>query len=134
MSLNVITKRYNKWTRYWGSNLLLTVGTLLTAFTTTITGFLLTVFPLSLATTVLTTVCIMEYSDRFEGGQQGLAMGVWGSFDSVGGVIGPLLGGALFQYGGIWAVYTGAGILSAWAYFISKDALAKDNFVTLSME
>jgi MFS family permease len=107
---------------------------MLTAFTTTITGFLVTVPPLSLATTVLTTVCIVEYSDRFEGGQQGLAMGVWGSFDSVGGVIGPLLGGALFQYGGIWAVYMGATILSAWSYFISKEALSKDNLVTIGMD
>lgn len=57
-------------------------------------------------------------------------MGVWGSFDSIGGVIGPLVGGSLFQYGGIWAVYGGAAILSAWAFFISRNAL-KERLVTI---
>lgn len=134
LAMHFLNKRSGKYTRYWASTLILTVATFFTAYATTTYEFLLTVPLLSFSTTVLTTVCITEFADRFEGGQQGLAMGVWGSFDSIGGVVGPLVGGTLYQYGGIWSVYVGAAILSGFTFFISKAALVSEHLVTIPLD
>lgn len=61
--------------------------------------------------TIISTVTATVYSGLFEE-NKGVALGIIGSAESIGGILGPLIGGYLFSAGGIYVTYLGCAIFS----------------------
>eukprot|EP01126_Amoeba_proteus_P064151 TRINITY_DN8941_c0_g1_i5.p1 TRINITY_DN8941_c0_g1~~TRINITY_DN8941_c0_g1_i5.p1 ORF type:complete len:439 (-),score=82.10 TRINITY_DN8941_c0_g1_i5:155-1471(-) len=109
--------------RYLLSSVMVPITLMGMSFTSTLPQFFFAIFVLSFFMTMLSTVTITCYSENFKGAKNGLALGVWGSFDSIGGVVGPLIGGSLFQYGGIFLVYSVAGFFSVISFFVARSSM-----------
>jgi len=76
------------------------------------------------ALTVIATVTISIYSALFAKENTGVALGIIGSAESIGGIVGPLLGGYLFEYGGIHLTYLACAFLCLFPLlirYIQKD-------------
>jgi MFS family permease len=61
--------------------------------------------------TIISTVTATVYSGLF-GENKGVALGIIGSAESIGGILGPLLGGYLFSSGGVYFTYLACTIFS----------------------
>jgi len=70
-----------------------------------------------------TTVTMTAYSNLFESSEQGYILGLHGSIDSIGGIMGPVVGGLLFKYGGIPFVYGFCMLLCIFCHFRGSTLL-----------
>lgn len=102
----------------------LTFYNLVTAFTTSLSLYIVLQPVAALSHLVLSTSTLAAFSQAFEQREVGLALGVGGSVNSIGDILSPLVAGVLFNYVGMGGPRMVSAILifTAFSLFLQPTA------------